>query len=75
MPPRRASRRRLPHLAAVEHAQHEDGAAIVAILKGVRSTEHLEDELAVLFAISQGSPQPRVSTEDVSPDNQLFGDS
>ena len=43
------------------------------ILKGVRSTNYLKDELAVLFSISQGSPQPRVSPEDVSPDNQLFG--
>lgn len=63
----------LPHLAAVEHAQHEDGGAIVVILKGVRSTKHLKDELAVLVSISQGSPQLRASPEDVSPDNQLFG--
>lgn len=56
----------------MEHAQHEDGAAIVVVLKGVSSTKYLKDELTVLSSISQGSPQSRVSSEDVSPDNQLF---
>ncbi len=39
-------------------------AAVVVILKSVRSTKYLKDELAVLFSISQGSPQLRVSPED-----------
>ena len=58
----------------MEHPQHQNRAAIVPILKGVRSTEHLENDLAILFAGCYRSPQLRVPTENVSPHDELAGD-
>jgi hypothetical protein len=51
----------------VEDAEHQNGAAIVPVLKGVCATEHLEEEFAVFLAAWDGSSQLRMSAEDVSP--------
>lgn len=66
--------RRLPQLATMEYAQHQDRAAIVAVLKGVRSAEHLEDDLSVLVAIPDRSSQLWMATEHIGPCYQLTGD-
>ena len=74
--PRRLKRgkRRLSQLAAVEHAQHQDGAAIVAVLKEVRSAEHPEDDFAVLVAMPDRSSQLWMPTEHVRSGCDLTGD-
>jgi hypothetical protein len=51
----------------VEEAEHQYGAAIVPVLKGVCATEHLEEEFAVFLAACYGSSQFRMTAEDVSP--------
>ena len=51
----------------MEDAEHQNGAAIVPILKGVCATEHLKEEFAVLLAARYGSSQFRMPAEDVSP--------
>lgn len=53
--------RRLPQLAAVEDPQHQNGAAVVAVLKGVRSTEHRQHDLPVLVAISERAAPLRMA--------------
>ncbi len=60
-------------LAAVEDAQHQHGAAIVAVLKCVRSAEHRQDELTVFVAMAEWASQLRMAPEHVSSRNQFAG--
>lgn len=64
----------LPCFAAVEDPEHQDGAAIVPVLKSVRATEHLQQEFAVFLAACYGSSQLRMSAEDVSPLDKFVRD-
>ena len=59
--------RTLPWFAPVEDAEHQNGAAIVPVLKGVCGAQHLKEEFTVLLAACYGSSQLRMSAEDVSP--------
>lgn len=54
---------RLPALAAVEHAQHQDRASVVAVLECVRSTEYRQDDLAVLVTIAKWPSKLRMAPE------------
>jgi hypothetical protein len=45
----------------VEDPQHQNGAAVVAVLKGVRSTEHRQHDLPVLVAISERAAPLRMA--------------
>lgn len=58
----------------MEDAEHQNGAAIVPVLKGVGATEHLEEEFAVLLATCERSSQLRMSAEDVTPLDKFVGD-
>jgi hypothetical protein len=58
----------------VEDAEHQYGAAIVPVLKGVCATEHLEEEFAVFLAACYGSSQFRMPAEDVSPLDKFVRD-
>ena len=53
---------------------HQNGAAIVPVLKGVCATEHLEEEFAVFRAACDGSSQLRMSAEDLSPLDKFVRD-
>jgi hypothetical protein len=64
----------LPCFAPVKDPEHQNGAAIVRVLKGVRGPEDLEQEFAVFLAASYGSSQLRVSAEDVSPPDKSVRD-
>lgn len=63
----------LSRLAPVEHAQHQNGAAIVTVLKSVCSAEHLENDFAVFLAACDRSPKPRMPTKKLGPSNPLSG--
>ena len=65
---------RLSLLAAVENAQHQHGAAVVAILECVRSAEHRQDELAVFVAMAEWASLQGMAPEHVCPCHQLTGD-
>ena len=58
----------------VEDAEHQNGTAIVPVLKGVGGTEHLEEKFAVFLAARYGLSQLRVPPEDVSSLDKFVGD-
>jgi hypothetical protein len=58
----------------VEHAQDEDGTAVVPILECVSSAQCLEEELAILIASAKASSDRRMSTEQISPLDELACD-
>jgi hypothetical protein len=57
----------------MEYAEHQNALAVISVLQGVGSPEDLQEELAILFALSYGSPQPRVSAENISPCDEFGG--
>ena len=63
----------LAPLAAVEDAQHQDGAAVVAVLECVGSAEHSQNDLSILVSISERASQLRMAPEHVSSRVQLAG--
>lgn len=64
----------LPRFAPVEDAEHQNGAAVVPVLKRLCATEDLKEDLAVFFATCYGSPKLRMPTEKDSPLDKLTGD-
>lgn len=64
----------LPRFAPVEDAEHQNGAAVVPVLKRLCATEDLKEDLAAFFATCYGSPKLRMPTEKVSPLDKLTGD-
>jgi hypothetical protein len=58
----------------VEDPEHQNGAAIVPLLKGVGATEHPEEEFAVFLAVCYGSSQHRMPAENVSSLDKFVGD-
>lgn len=48
--------------------------AVVSILKDVVSAEHLQDELPVFFAPSNGATESRMSSEHLRPRDDRVGD-
>ena len=64
----------LPRFPAVEDAEHQNGAAIVAVLKGVCATEHLEEDFSVFLATGDGSSQFRMPTKHLSSHHEFARD-
>ena len=64
----------LPPLAAVEHAQHQHGAAIVAVLKCVGAAEQRQHDFAILGANAEWASQVRMAAEQIGPRAQFRGD-
>ena len=63
-----------PRLTAVEHTQHHEPIAVVAILKNVRRPEDFEDELPVLFAGRERAAKLGMSRENLRSDDDLLSD-
>ena len=60
--------------AAVKHAQHKDGVAVVSILQDLRSAENLEHKFAVLAARGEWPSQLWVPSQDLSPADEFVCD-
>lgn len=58
----------------MEHAEHQDGVAVVAVLKRILTTEHLENDLAVFVTTGDCPSQLRMPAEDVCALDQFTGD-
>jgi hypothetical protein len=58
----------------VEDAEHQNGAAIVTVLKGVCATEHLEEDFAVFLATCEGSSHFRMPTKNLSSHDKFARD-
>ena len=61
-------------LAAVENAQHQHRAAVVAVLESVGATHDRQHDFTVFVAISEWASQPRMATEHISPFDPLASD-
>ena len=55
---------RLPCFAPVEDPEHQNGAAIVRVLEGVRAPEGLEQEFAVFLVASNVNDRALAEPED-----------
>lgn len=65
----------VPRFAAVEDAQHHQAIAIDPILEDVGRVEYLQDELAILHAPGNRTPQPRESRQHLCLGGNLLGHS
>lgn len=58
----------------MEDSEHQNGAAIVLVLKGIGATEHLQEEFGILLPTGERASQRRMSAEDVSPLDKFASD-